>query len=67
MELIRGLVRPSLTWLFTIPFIFMAIYSLVKWGTAEIALGIITAFVAMVSSMVSAYFIARALTKPPVK
>jgi preprotein translocase subunit SecF len=64
---LRGLVRPSLTWLFAIPFIGVAIYAFVRFGTPEMALGIVTAFVAVVSLIVGVYFQSRNQAKPPEK
>lgn len=62
---LRGSVRPVLTYLFATPFVGLAVYAFVKFGTEELAFGIVTGFIAIVGTISGIYFQSRNQPRPP--
>lgn len=53
---LRSSVRPVLTYLFAVPFVGLAVYAFVKWGTEQLAFVIISGFIAAGVGIVNLYF-----------
>lgn len=60
---LRGSVRPILAYAFAVPFVGLAVYAFVKFGTPSLAESIVVAFVAIVGVIAGIYFQSRNQTK----
>jgi len=56
MDKLRSSVRPVLTYLFAVPFVGLAVYAFIKWGTEQLAFVIISGFIAAGIGIVNLYF-----------
>lgn len=63
LDFLRGSVRPILTYLFSLPFIGLAVYAFIKFGTEELANGIVTGFIGIVGVIAGIYFQSRSAEK----
>ncbi len=65
IENLRRSVRPVLTYLFAVPFVGLAVYSFIKYGTEQLAFVIISGFIATTSVITGIYFQSRNQPTPP--
>ena len=65
LKFLRGSVRPVLTYLFAAPFVGLVVYAFIRFGTPDLALSLIMAFVAIVGMIAGLYFQSRNQPKPP--
>jgi len=63
IENLRRSVRPVLTYLFAVPFVGLAVFSFIKYGTEQLAFVIISGFIATTSVITGIYFQSR--NQPP--
>ncbi len=56
---LRRSVRPVLTYLFAVPFVGLAVYSFIKYGTEQLAFVIISGFIATTSVVTGIHFQSR--------
>lgn len=56
MENLKSSVRPVLTYLFAVPFVGLAVFAFIKWGTEQLSFVIISGFIAAGIGIVNLYF-----------
>ncbi len=65
VELIRGLVRPTVTWLVVLALVFALIYLVIKFADIDMAKTVLVGFMTLVGTIAGFWFASRTKTTPP--
>jgi hypothetical protein len=64
MDKFRASVRPLLTFAFAIPFVGLAVYSFIRFGTEQLAMTLMAGFIGSTNLIIGIYFQSRNQKQP---